>query len=239
MFTEICSFEDRFRYDDAGVPRVWKPRDDIESHYTSAREATIKLIPLFSEIKLTSTGSNPPLAEFVGPIPETTYLNSDDDVSTPFPSPDEFLILTEAKQVDLTTRFKRTADALYVEAKRSTISSVASIPIYFYALLLALGWNEIWAVLRNPLYFIFIIVLAVVAYVIYTLNLAGPMMRMGNAMMAQGVEIAREKLREFVDAPGAGAKAKAAVEEVGMVNLDRDRVGKAKVKTEGSDSDGW
>lgn len=183
-----------------------------------------------SEIKLTSTSAPPPLADFIGPVPADAHLNGDDDAAAPFPSPDEFLILSEAKQVELTSRFKRTADALYVEAKRSTISSVASIPVYFYALLLALGWNEIWAVLRSPVYFMVLLISAALAYVIYTLNLAGPMLRVGNAMLTQGVEIAREKLREFVDAPGAG-KGKVAVEageEVGMVSLDR----KGRRKTE-------
>ena len=76
----------------------------------------------------------------------------------------------------------------------------------------------------------FLLILAALGYVIYTLNLAGPMLRVGNAMMTQGVEIAREKLREFVDAPGAG-KGKVAVEageDVGMVSLDR----KGRKKTE-------
>ncbi|RPB18769.1 protein sey1 [Terfezia boudieri ATCC MYA-4762] len=233
------NFEDRFRYDEAGVPRVWKPSDDIESYYTRAREATVKLIPLVSEIKLTSTSAPPPLTDFIGPVPADAHLNGDDDAAAPFPSPDEFLILSEAKQVELTTRFKRTADALYVEAKRSTISSVASIPVYFYALLLALGWNEIWAVLRSPIYFMVVLILAALGYVIYTLNLVGPMLRVGNAMMTQGVEIAREKLREFVDAPDAG-KGKVAVEageEVGMMSLDKKGRTKAEEDKPKEDED--
>jgi len=31
-------FEDRFRYDEAGVPRVWKPDDDIDSAFRKARD---------------------------------------------------------------------------------------------------------------------------------------------------------------------------------------------------------
>jgi hypothetical protein len=34
---------------------------------------------------------------------------------------------------------------VYVEAKRSAIGGVAQVPLYFYGLLLALGWNEIVA----------------------------------------------------------------------------------------------
>mgnify|MGYP002718867079 CR=1 FL=1 len=32
------TFEDRFRYDEQGVPRVWKPEDDIEAAFKKAKE---------------------------------------------------------------------------------------------------------------------------------------------------------------------------------------------------------
>ena len=32
------SFEDKFRYDEQGVPRIWKPSDDIDGIFKSARE---------------------------------------------------------------------------------------------------------------------------------------------------------------------------------------------------------
>lgn len=31
-------FEDKFRYDESGVPRIWKPSDDIDGIFKSARE---------------------------------------------------------------------------------------------------------------------------------------------------------------------------------------------------------
>jgi hypothetical protein len=34
---------------------------------------------------------------------------------------------------------------VYVEAKRSAIGGMTQVPLYFYGLLLALGWNEIVA----------------------------------------------------------------------------------------------
>ena len=34
-------------------------------------------------------------------------------------------------------------DGVYVEAKRSAIGGMTQVPLYFYGLLLALGWNEI------------------------------------------------------------------------------------------------
>jgi hypothetical protein len=58
---------------------------------------------------------------------------------------EEMTVLSETKSQDLGVRFKRMADGVYLEAKRSAIGGVAQVPLYFYGLLLALGWNEIWA----------------------------------------------------------------------------------------------
>ena len=31
-------FEERFRYDDHGIPRVWKPEDDIDGAFKKAKD---------------------------------------------------------------------------------------------------------------------------------------------------------------------------------------------------------
>jgi hypothetical protein len=54
-------------------------------------------------------------------------------------------ILSDSKRQELTVRFKKAADGVYVEAKRSAIGGMTQVPLYFYGLLLALGWNEIIA----------------------------------------------------------------------------------------------
>ena len=58
---------------------------------------------------------------------------------------EETTILSDAKRQDLTVRFKKAADGVYVEAKRSAIGGMTQVPLYFYGILLALGWNEIIA----------------------------------------------------------------------------------------------
>lgn len=102
-----------------------------------------------------------------------------------------FQILSEAKQHDMTQRFRRIADSIYVEAKRSAIGGIAHIPVWMYGLMLALGWNEIYAVVSSPLYFLFLVLCAVLAYIVYSLNLWGPIYRVGNAMVEQGVEVGK------------------------------------------------
>ncbi|TAQ91470.1 hypothetical protein B7494_g161 [Chlorociboria aeruginascens] len=187
------NFEDKFRYDEAGVPRIWRPTDDIEGMYTKAKESTLTLIPLLSRFRLAETYAPPGLPEWIGNAPASVDPKDEEDL-TPIGGVDEdegksleeeMTILSEAKRQDLVVRFKKTADGVYVEAKRSAI------------------------VLRNPVYFIFLILLGVGAYVTYTLNLWGPMLRMANAASTQAVEVGKERLREFLESSDSGRQAMA------------------------------
>ncbi|KAI9836214.1 MAG: Dynamin-like GTPase that mediates homotypic ER fusion [Sarea resinae] len=211
------NFEDKFRYDDSGVPRIWRPTDDIEGIYTVARESTLTLIPLLSRFRLSATSAPPPLDAWIGDAPASVTPADEEDLS-PIGGVDEeegksleeeMTVLSDAKRQDLSVRFKKTADGVYVEAKRSAIGGITQVPLYFYGLLLALGWNEIVAVLRNPVYFIFLILLAVGAYTTYTLNLWGPMIRMTNAASQQALEVGKERLREFLESSDTGRQAMA------------------------------
>jgi hypothetical protein len=69
-----------------------------------------------------------------------------------------FTLLSPTKLLTLEQRFKREADAAFVEAKRSMVSSVASVPLWMYGALAILGWNEAMAILFNPIYFALMVV---------------------------------------------------------------------------------
>jgi hypothetical protein len=147
------NFEDKFRYDEAGVPRIWRPSDDIEGVYTKAKESTLTLIPLLSRFRLSETYAPPDLPEWIGSAPGSVDPKDEEDL-TPIGGVDEeegksleeeMTVLSEAKRQDLVVRFKKTADGVYVEAKRSAIGGITQVPLYFYGLLFALGWNEIVA----------------------------------------------------------------------------------------------
>ncbi|WWD17114.1 protein SEY1 [Kwoniella shandongensis] len=197
LATLRSNFEERFRYDDAGVPRVWKPADDIEAAFRKSKDDTLALLPLFAEI----TPSSPSLLPAL-PSPEASFdLESD---PTPFDPSTAFVLLSPTKLLSLETRFKREADAAYVEAKRSMVSSVAQIPLWMYGVLVVLGWNEAMAVLFNPLYFAMLLVLAASAYIVLQLGLAGPLLQVSKTVINEVRRIATEKLREaFADVPEA------------------------------------
>ncbi|KAH8677745.1 protein SEY1 [Xylariales sp. PMI_506] len=201
------NFEDKFRYDEAGVPRIWRPTDDIEGIYTKARESTLTLIPLLSRFRLSTTYAPPDLPDFIGHLPAGAEPEDEDDL-TPIGGVDEedgksleeeMTVLSESKRQDLVVRFKKTADGVYVEAKRSAIGGVSQVPLWFYGVLLALGWNELLTVLRNPFLFLLLILLGAGLYLAHSLSLLGPMMQMSTAAWGQGVEIGKQKLREFIE----------------------------------------
>jgi len=121
--------------------------------YTKAKESTLGLVPLLSRFRLADTYAPPNLPEWIGSTPANVDAEDEEDL-VPIGGVDEedgksleeeMTILSEAKRQDLVVRFKKTADGVYVEAKRSAIGGVAQVPLYFYGLLLALGWNEIVA----------------------------------------------------------------------------------------------
>lgn len=239
------NFEDKFRYDEAGVPRIWRPTDDIEGIYTKARESTLKLIPLLSRFRLASTYAPPDLISFIGAQPGSAEPGDEEDMA-PIGGVDEdegksleeeTTVLSESKRQDLVVRFKKTADGVFVEAKRSAIGGVAQVPLYFYAILLALGWNEIVAVIKNPFLFLLLILLAGGLYVAWQLNLLGPMMHMANAAATQGLDIGKERLREYIM---SNESAKQAMGMQGRSNddIDMDTLNKdGKKKDEAADSD--
>ena len=98
-------------------------------------------------------------------------------------------------------------------------------------------------VLRNPVYFIFLILAGIGAYVTYTLNLWGPMARMANAASQQALEVGKERLREFLESSDTGRQAMAMSsrsrrgEEIGLEDLTREGRKKGKGGDEGEDLD--
>lgn len=82
------NFEDKFRYDEAGVPRIWRPTDDIEGLYSKARESTLTLIPLLSRFQSSHTNDPPPLDDWIGNAPSSVTPADEEDL-TPIGGVDE------------------------------------------------------------------------------------------------------------------------------------------------------
>ena len=186
-------FEDRFRYDASGVPRVWKPSDDMDDAFVQARDATLALIPLYATMQ-----------------PETPPTVAGDEDT---PSWDEARrVLSERRCAELGRRFRRDADAAYVEAKRGTVSSMTQVPWWMYVVLIVLGWNEAMAVLHSPVYFTLLCMVLASAYVMWRMNLAGPMLTVTTHVARELRALGEQQLRVYLDAPGAAHPAAPATE---------------------------
>lgn len=88
--------------------------------------------------------------------------------------------------------------------------------------------NAYIQVLRNPAYFFLLFVCAVAAYVTYTLNLWGPILKMTEAASHQALEEGKRRLREFLEASDTGRQA---------IAMSSDRAGSSGRKEEYEMSD--
>ena len=196
-------FEEKFRYDAAGVPRVWQPSDDIDGAFRVARDDTLKYIPLYGKIQ----PQDPTLEVSLPSDTEADTLTGENE----FDFPATLIVLTASKQADINARFRRDADAYYVEAKRSTVSSVAQIPVWMYGVLVVLGWNEAMFVLFNPLYFTMLLMGLLSTWVILQLNLAGPLFAIFRTISGEVQRQASDRLREHFQQPVAVENGKPAM----------------------------
>ncbi|WFC98316.1 Dynamin-like GTPase that mediates homotypic ER fusion [Malassezia yamatoensis] len=194
-------FEERFRYDQEGVPRVLRPTDDMDGIFVSARDATLRLIPMYAQIAPTDSAL---LSSVKQSIQDPVYLES---VQTGDEEPldvDESLrILSELQMTELGNRFRRDADTFYVEAKRSTVSSMSSVPWWMYGVLVVLGWNEFMAVIRSPVYFTLMCMLLAGAYAVWRLNMGGPLMRVATTLARETQQTIEDQLRAYLVPPAA------------------------------------
>jgi hypothetical protein len=112
-----------------------------------------------------------PLYSRISPEDESLAFSLPSEPSDSLTGGDDFdfestlLVFSETKAVELTNKFRKDADAYYVEAKRSTVASIAQIPYWMYGVLVVLGWNEAMTVLFNPLYFTFLLIALAASYV--------------------------------------------------------------------------
>ncbi|KAF9310930.1 Dynamin-like GTPase that mediates homotypic ER fusion [Podila horticola] len=184
-------FEEKFRYDDQGLPRVWKPDDDIDTPFRKARDETVELVPLFAKINN------------VDPVKGGKFeLEPTED----FDFDQSLKILSETRQQELTTKFKRESDAFYLEAKRSVVATQAKVPYWVGVALVILGWNEFIAVIKNPLYLMVAAMVGVPMIAMWYLDMLGLVETIAWKVYDQGYKIAMEKLREGMEKSREGGE---------------------------------
>ncbi|KAF9935373.1 Dynamin-like GTPase that mediates homotypic ER fusion [Linnemannia zychae] len=177
-------FEEKFRYDDHGLPRVWKPDDDIDTPFRKARDETVELVPLFAKINTLDPAKG-----------EKFELEATED----FDFDQSLKVLSEARQQEITTKFKRESDAFYLEAKRSVVATQAKVPYWVGVALVLLGWNEFLTVITNPLYLMVVAMVGVPMVAMWYLDMLGLVETVAWKVYEQGHKLAMDKLKEVMD----------------------------------------
>eukprot|EP01066_Platyproteum_vivax_P011005 Platyproteum_vivax@DN4979_c0_g1_i1.p1 len=153
-------FEDYFSNDEDGVPHRWPTMSEaqIKTKYLDAKTKALRLIPLFKQLRLEVEG----LAS--GDVLERL-------ISEGWQAGDEQMtILTDKQQQQAEQKANKAMQNSYEKAllMMQTGGKGIGIPMWFWGILLVLGWNEFMTVLQSPIFFSLIIIAAAIGYWCYT-----------------------------------------------------------------------
>lgn len=192
-------FDDKFRFDERGVPRHFGPEEDLEALFVTAREHGEELAGLLSVVKIDGI-----LSRF-----RPTARAVDPEVSN-------VTIFEEHTQVDLRDKMRRQAGAVFMEAKRAQEAAkiTTKIPPWLFVLLLIFGWNEILMVLRSPLLLLLTVVVVPALYAGYAMDGAvvlGPaLQQMATPYIRQARDLFDQMVPKEDDGPSGGGEPVAA-----------------------------
>ncbi|CDK26301.1 unnamed protein product [Kuraishia capsulata CBS 1993] len=189
-------FEDLFRFDKEGVPRIWRNASQVDEEFKKARTITFSLLPVLADAVLSDGTEIHPDVDIAHDVEVTNSEENPHIISH---------LLGSEEQQNVMDRLKKEINAIYVETKRATIQSAAHIPFYIYVVILVLGWNEFMAVLRNPLLCTLIILSGGGFYVCYQLQMLGPILSVATAMFEETKVVIKAKLKELLLEPEAAA----------------------------------
>lgn len=195
-------FEDKFKFDDKGLPIVWKDFNQLDSRFNKSKEETLKLLSLLGTMRL-SNGKTVQIPKYnIDENDSEQELDSASEIeddSDPDINTNKFArLLTTKQKAKISKRFKKDADAIYLDAKRSIAANRTSIPPFMYVLLLVLGWNEFMMILRNPILFVLSIILLTGFYFAYNMQMVGPILTITNSVLNQSKTVIKDKLKDFL-----------------------------------------
>jgi len=173
LYTMEKKFNEVFRMDDRGLPRRWKPGDNVAGKFGESRKVGMRVLDLYSIIRLDPEWSG---MSYMKEEPDSVPTG---EKGVAVLSLDEFAMLSE--------RFKKDTDAAYLEAIRDqeNAGALTRIPTPMIALLVILGFNEFWMLLTNPLLLILAIIVGVAGYFLYILGFAEVPLRVVNQVTQQ------------------------------------------------------
>lgn len=199
-------FEDKFRYDANGVPRLYENTAELEVSFQDSKVYALKLIQILGFAKLSDDSEIVPDYDIYDLKVRNTYfgINAIDEVSDDEDEEDEDKkrcfaeVISEKDKAGVLSKFKKEIDARFIETKKSIIQHVTQIPYYIYLIILVLGWNEFMAILRNPLLTTLILVFGGGLYVLYRLGQLNQVIYLAQHFTNEALSLAKERLREVL-----------------------------------------
>lgn len=195
-------FSDKFRYSDDGMPRFWRNETEVDQAYRLAHAESLELLDALSIIK---TKDN---VEILPPVPLSDEGEYEDEDEDELYHSDRFShVLNDLQKEKIVFKFRHHTDLAVIEAKRSIVTTTERIPPYMYALVLALGWGKLMAIIQNPLAIVLLIFVLAWVYVIHKLNLWVPLVQFAQTATGQATISLKEMVKNMVIDEGEGKRA--------------------------------
>lgn len=194
-----------FSTDANGLPKRWKPNENITEPYLRARFRAEDLLDLYSYMRLDPADD---CIHFFSEPTSDRPLQRDllsqplayDDEDPPKIRPQRILASHNVLQGFL-DQFRTMAQNAYMQAlqDQEQISAHTQIPMSYYVLLVLLGFNEFKAILSNPLLLILFLTIGSFAYFVYKLKLGGVVLSMLSGFSKVSFSTIKEKIYEYVE----------------------------------------
>jgi len=186
-----------FEMDKEGIPKRWNPGDNIKGFWILAKKEAETLLDLYSYIRLNESDY------------QLVYLKTNPrdisvDLSDSQNIDDEKIILTRTDAERLLQRFRDLTFSSYKNAEKEMerLSSQGHIPIYIFALLVILGFNEMWTVISivisSPFMFMFAVLLGGIAFFVWYFSLTPYVNTMISLMVHEGRSYIKYKFNNNV-----------------------------------------
>ncbi|KAK6200532.1 putative stress-related vesicular transport protein [Scheffersomyces amazonensis] len=201
-------FDDKFRYDENGLPKLYIDAHELEVQFDKAKSFALDILPILTIARLKDGSEIVPEFDIFNKSlrgkylseTELSQLEENDDEDDDDIADDKCFAenITEQEKAEILSKFKKEIDAKFIETKRSLVQHITQIPYYIYLIIIALGWNEFMAIIRNPLLFSLLLVLGAGLYILYQLNLLRPALVVVQRLIDEVIQVAKEKLREVL-----------------------------------------
>lgn len=139
-------FDEKFRQDENGKTRDWRPDDDIPLIFEEARQSGINVLKMFTQCQLREPGE---------PIPPNDTLTQQ--------------MINPITAQGLEDKFNDQIEKVYIDAVRIRESKKIriNIPMWMWILFAYFGWSKILFLFKHPILILFIIAFAVLLYFMY------------------------------------------------------------------------